>query len=144
MQYCRFYYNPYMKMPCMRGNLYRGEEDDAETLTRQNIDNRTAEILSNLKRDKNVDEYLGGFGISDDDIDAILTTIIRYTLGSTRVPVLPANIPAKTSHLVDNLSGDDPALLRFLQMSGLNPIQSRRLMAEVISYTLEAILPSNL
>jgi len=144
MQYCRFYYNPYMKLPCIKDNYYRSENDDDEMLTRQNIDNRTEQILNNVKRDRNVDEYLQSFGISSEDTDAILTTIIRYTLEHTRVPVLPANIPAKTNNLVNNLSGDDPALLRFLQMSGLNHIQSRRVMGEVISYTLEAILPENL
>lgn len=144
MRYCRYYYNPYMKLPCMRGDYYRDVKDNAEILTRQNIDNRTEEILNSLKKDKDIDERLKGFGISSEDTDAILTTIIRYTLGSTRVPVLPANIPAKTNHLVDNLSGDDPALLRFLQMSGLNPIQSRQLMAEIIAYTLKAILPANM
>lgn len=144
MQYCRYYYNPYMRLPCMRGDYYRGDKDNAEMLTRQNIDNRTEEVLNSLKRDKDIDERLQGFGISSEDTDAILTTIIRYTLGSTRVPVLPANIPAKTNHLVDNLSDDNPALLRFLQANGLNPIQSRRLMAEVIAYTLESILQANL
>jgi hypothetical protein len=128
----------------MENDCYRGEVEEGEPLTRQNIDNRTDTILNNLKKEKNIDEKLQSYGITAKDIDAILTTIIRYTLGSIRVPVLPANIPAKSNQLVDNLVGDNPALLRFLQKSGLNPNQSRRLLADVIVYTLEAILPPNL
>jgi hypothetical protein len=128
----------------MENDCYRGEVEEGEPLTRQNIDNRTDTILNNLKKEKNIDEKLQSYGITAKDIDAILTTIIRYTLGSIRVPVLPANIPAKSNELVDDLVSDNPALLRFLQKSGLNPIQSRRLLADVIVYTLEAILPPNL
>lgn len=144
MQYCRYYYNPYMRLPCMKDDYSRGDGDEGEILTRQNINNRVDTILNSLKKDKDIDEKLQSYGISDKDSDAILRTIIIYTLGSTRVPVLPANIPAKASRLVDNLGGDNPALLRFLQKSGLNPNQTNRLLADVIAYTLEFILPENL
>lgn len=144
MQYCRFYYNPYMKLPCAMENYTRGSSEEGEELTRQNIYGRTDKILASLKQDKDIDEKLQSYGISAKDSDAILTTIIRYTLGSTRVPVLPANIPARASELVDNLGSDNPALLRFLQKSGLNPNQAKRLLSDVISFTLESLLPDNL
>ena len=143
MQYCRYYYNPYMKLPCIDNDYTRGDAGE-EPLTRKNMDDRTNNILNSLKQNTDIDEKLQSYGISANDNDAILRTIIRYTLGSTRVPVLPANIPVRAGQLVDNLGSDNPALLRFLQKSGLNPNQSKRLLADVIRFTLESILPQSL
>lgn len=157
MKYCQYYYNSYMRFPCckMLDDVNYDNDNGDELLrngsgsipkweyfyplNRKQMNQKSESITNDALNNKSIVKPLKNAGVSDEAIKSIITTIVKYTIMASPVPLLPLAIVPKASELTPYLEDDNPSLVRELKSYGLSINQIRQFFFNVIAFTLNSI-----